>query len=676
VLAVSDRVAVNCGNITYVVNAKSGKVLWLDKKSYLLSKSLIATDGILLVPFDEGTVARELNGGRKLWNHPTIHYGDFAAVFQRRFLVLDRGRLHALNPKDGAVVWSHLTGSRDRSGGSQYGAILNDTLIVRGMTLFGWFDKTGTELWQGPDEAAIDRPIWTDGKTLVCSDGKRLLRYVHSEEKELPRDPLSLRMIAEGLVRDFEQLDAAEIKQLESLGDAAFEPLFDAYLKACAAYNKNHSSEDSSDYYSRCSDLAEVLPKVVTGRRTPQLVAAYRRCDAQAIEEDLLVNLLATHGSPDQVVPLFLESLQNERGTGENGLLKYIAYSEHPDAVKYMIGQLKDPNAKRDRREAAYVNLARTGGKAGLDAVLAQRRSRTLLRPLEQRLELDKVGSKGKDLSHFEEYRRLTQSNLVEERTDDQGRTWGLLQSSILGSHGDLWIARKVDGHWVEPRFSGVSVQGVTSWAKPKPPEPTVGGKTGRELAQGAWFNVLPGNPDLQRDSDGDGLTDVAEQRLGTDPHNKDTDGDGDPDDIDPWPNAPFRKLSDAEEVLAVAFEARYHFADSESPAIFFAEEGMKPFEMVGWAGPVIWRSARKDENWSLPLEWCYQQGVGFLRFGTVSEGKEWTEKIIRWNGDHTEAYVLISTYYGGLEGTGYGIKLRKIEEQWVVVWMEMEYIS
>jgi hypothetical protein len=59
-----------------------------------------------------------------------------------------------------------------------------------------------------------------------------------------------------------------------------------------------------------------------------------------------------------------------------------------------------------------------------------------------------------------------------------------------------------------------------------------------------------------------------------------------------------------------------------------------------------------------------------------VSEGKDWTGKIIRWNGDHSEAYVLISTYYGGLAGTGYGLKLRKFGEQWVVVWMEMEYIS
>jgi hypothetical protein len=245
-----------------------------------------------------------------------------------------------------------------------------------------------------------------------------------------------------------------------------------------------------------------------------------------------------------------------------------------------------------------------------------------------------------------------------------------------LGSHGDLWIATKVDGHWVKPQFSGVSAFGVTRWAKPKPPEPTAGGMTGKELVEGAWFEVLPGRPDLSLDTDGDGLTDVAEGRLGTDPRKRDTDSDGDADGVDPWPNAAPRKLSDAEQVLAVAFEARYHFADGESPAIFFAEEGMTPFEMVGWAGPVIWRSPEQKESWSLPLEWCYEQGLGFLRFGTVGEGENWATKLIRWNDDRTEAYVLISTYYGGLEGTGYGIKLRKFGGQWVVIWMEMEYIS
>ena len=116
VLVVSDRVAVNCGNVTYVLDAESRKVLCHNKDSYIFDASLVATDNVLLVPVDNGTVARELSTGRKLWNHPTIHCGHFAAVFQGRFLVLDHGRLHALNPKDGTVAWSHLMGPTNSSG--------------------------------------------------------------------------------------------------------------------------------------------------------------------------------------------------------------------------------------------------------------------------------------------------------------------------------------------------------------------------------------------------------------------------------------------------------------------------------------------------------------------------------------------------------------------------------
>jgi hypothetical protein len=46
----------------------------------------------------------------------------------------------------------------------------------------------------------------------------------------------------------------------------------------------------------------------------------------------------------------------------------------------------------------------------------------------------------------------------------------------------------------------------------------------------------------LQKDSDGDGLTDLAEERLLTDPESRDTDGDGLEDSVDPLPNVPFRR--------------------------------------------------------------------------------------------------------------------------------------
>src|SRR5262249_6071933 len=56
----------------------------------------------------------------------------------------------------------------------------------------------------------------------------------------------------------------------------------------------------------------------------------------------------------------------------------------------------------------------------------------------------------------------------------------------------------------------------------------------------------------LRRDSDHDGLTDLVEERMGTDPHNADTDGDGIPDGKDGLPLVPLGAGKTAEaEVLA-----------------------------------------------------------------------------------------------------------------------------
>jgi hypothetical protein len=60
---------------------------------------------------------------------------------------------------------------------------------------------------------------------------------------------------------------------------------------------------------------------------------------------------------------------------------------------------------------------------------------------------------------------------------------------------------------------------------------------------------------DQQRDSDGDGLTDVAEAMLGTDPHRTDTDGDGIPDASDPTPNVDAAKMGKLERGVARALE-------------------------------------------------------------------------------------------------------------------------
>lgn len=57
---------------------------------------------------------------------------------------------------------------------------------------------------------------------------------------------------------------------------------------------------------------------------------------------------------------------------------------------------------------------------------------------------------------------------------------------------------------------------------------------------------------ELQRDSDGDGLTDMAEQAMLLDPALADTDGDGYRDDVDPLPQVPLG-VDDANRALALA---------------------------------------------------------------------------------------------------------------------------
>jgi hypothetical protein len=57
----------------------------------------------------------------------------------------------------------------------------------------------------------------------------------------------------------------------------------------------------------------------------------------------------------------------------------------------------------------------------------------------------------------------------------------------------------------------------------------------------------------LRKDSDGDGLTDLAEERLMTDPESRDTDRDGLEDGVDPLPTVPFRREAPSAPERALA---------------------------------------------------------------------------------------------------------------------------
>jgi hypothetical protein len=66
---------------------------------------------------------------------------------------------------------------------------------------------------------------------------------------------------------------------------------------------------------------------------------------------------------------------------------------------------------------------------------------------------------------------------------------------------------------------------------------------------------------DIMKDSDGDGLTDLAEQQLLLDPHNPDSDGDGIPDGQDPLPNVALTKQTSSRQA---AFASALAFLTNE----------------------------------------------------------------------------------------------------------------
>jgi hypothetical protein len=136
-----------------------------------------------------------------------------------------------------------------------------------------------------------------------------------------------------------------------------------------------------------------------------------------------------------------------------------------------------------------------------------------------------------------------------------------------------LWLARTEGGRWTAPTYLGlqhyfpyVATRGsrlpliedghlqievkVREIAPASITFPPVAMSTRRE-ADGVVIRALLA--DLERDRDWDGLTDIAERRLGLEPSNADTDGDGLADGADPLPLTSAGPASDVQTALAKA---------------------------------------------------------------------------------------------------------------------------
>ena len=164
---------------------------------------------------------------------------------------------------------------------------------------------------------------------------------------------------------------------------------------------------------------------------------------------------------------------------------------------------------------------------------------------------------------------------------------------------------------------------------------------------------------ETEKDSDGDGWTDLEEQRLGTDPHNPDSDGDGIPDGVDACPLYSARSMPADDEslILQKIFFAEYSLTNSRH--LILVDGASRPIQIYGYRGPVLYLSKDQAANWQRQ----HPEGGIFVSW-----------KITRKTA--TEATVSLSDWEGLLAGSGMTLYLKRYGTEWFVVSQGEVWIS
>ena len=152
-------------------------------------------------------------------------------------------------------------------------------------------------------------------------------------------------------------------------------------------------------------------------------------------------------------------------------------------------------------------------------------------------------------------------------------------------------------------------------------------------------------------DSDGDGLTDAEERRLGLEPRAADTDGDGIRDSEDTAPDfAPPNRVSEDALLLQEAFFATFGIIESRY-TMFVDPMRSTPIQPWGFRGQVIYN-------------------VHPTEFGAVSAGWKIAKR------DDTSAVVELFDGEGPLAAGGVNVRLEKKNGRWTVVAVETTWIA
>lgn len=651
------------------IAASTGKQVWSRRDLRAPLRHPTAVGNVLLAWSTDQLVGMSLKSGKTLWKK-LLPIGSGVAIWNGRFVYTTVDKLQIISVADGRLVkelpfpLQEYETAQLKQIGNELWAMGNYKLVILNPDL--------KVVWSGPDPG-LDIPIWADSSSVVTMDDFRLTRYGKGVEEE-PRTS-SPAEAARNLASRYEELSKSERKNLFELGEPALEPLLGLYQRAVEEEKKR----DKREYRTSIVDyeeLADAIGKLVNSANIDKVIAAAASLDNKSESKQRLFELLAARPNDPVVVSAFIAAL------GENPAVSqeptdattiaagYLTECERPEAIAYVEKQFSKGNKGFAE---AYNNLVRIGGDEGVRLVREAKHKRALLKPLAARV-LEDIRSG---------YHR-NEKQPFSTRKDPSGRVFGLAHSIMLGDSDDIWLVEKINGQWTNPLLTGISTWVGRRIAFRQDEDDEEHKSNAKRQLEKNWVTILKSLSAIQKDSDHDGLTDLVEERLGTNPNKRDTDGDGTPDDVDPWPNAPSRPLSEEEAILAAVFEARFHNLEGEGSDVLGMPGGVKPFEMPGRSGPTLWSSEDDSEHLTTNLSGLYERGVGIIGLGGRGENEPtkptWSKttlgKMIEWDAVKQEATVRISVYYGGLAGSGYVCTVKKFGSDWLVTSLRMEYVS
>lgn len=346
--------------------------------------------------------------------------------------------------------------------------------------------------------------------------------------------------------------------------------------------------------------------------KPPIASVAVRILDAMDIPEakSALIEFASRLQTPpkERMARLMLAGLHSD-------LIRRIGRRPDPQAAKLIAATALNEEVSQQTRMEARMTLAKAGDLTALEVGGAKE-----VAPGEFDFVLrdPPAGSGLQPMRQEPKHNAVTP--LAATRSAD-GDDWAVFVSDRLGDPNDLWLARGRDGKWIEFLFTGHQFSRQQEYSQNGPPKPgscTIkvegdhiaisppGKNTAAELerlqkqmsdpklapdkrsrVQRQYYELSQKTSnlldkaiplslaELRKDSDRDGLPDLIETRLGLNPFNADTDGDGVPDGKDANPLASSKQTSSPKAaILQAVFTALYGGDTSRDPILVILDRG------------------------------------------------------------------------------------------------------